>query len=72
MFLETKPRTVTKSITWRICATTNSYITLLLFPLHGNLTKAILMNISGFVIFYVFERIWNKVQWGKKNDKERS
>ena len=69
MFLETKPRTVTKGVTWRICATVNSYVTLVLFPLHGNLTKAILMNISGFIIFYVFERIWNKIQWGKKHVK---
>jgi len=66
MFIETKRRAVTKGVTWRLCAVLNSYVILLLFSSHGNLTKAILMNISGFVIFYLFERVWNRIHWGKR------
>ena len=70
MFRETKKRTITKVITWRVLATLNSYIVLILFVTTGSLMKAILMNMSGFVIFYVFERVWNSIQWGKvKEDK---
>jgi uncharacterized membrane protein len=65
MFKETKKRTITKAITWRIIATLNSYIILILFVATGNVWKAILMNISGFFIFYTFERIWNKIKWEK-------
>ena len=65
MFLETKVRSITKAVTWRICAVLNSYITLIYFHSSGDLTKAILMNVSGFFVFYIFERIWNKLQWGK-------
>jgi hypothetical protein len=67
MFTETKARTVTKSITWRVVATVNSYVTLVTFPSHGNLVKAVLMNISGFFAFYIFERVWNRIKWGKKS-----
>lgn len=70
MFKETKPRTITKSFTWRVLATLNSYATLVVFAATTNLWKAILMNISGFIIFYIFERMWNNIQWGKiKDDK---
>lgn len=65
MFKETKKRTITKVITWRIIATLNSYLILILFVATGNIWKAILMNISGFFIFYVFERVWNRINWGK-------
>lgn len=27
------------------------------------------MNVSGFVIFYLFERVWNRIHWGKKHVK---
>ena len=70
MFIETKRRAVTKGVTWRLCAVINSYVTLVLFPSHGDLTKAILMNISGFVIFYLFERVWNRIHWGKRKLEE--
>ena len=65
MFQETKKRSVTKSLTWRICATLNSYLTLIYFHSTGDLTKAVLMNISGFFVFYIFERVWNVIKWGK-------
>jgi len=65
MFVETKPRTTTKAITWRVCAVVNSYIALLVFHESSDLMKAILMNVTGFFAFYYFERLWNRVQWGK-------
>ena len=65
MFLETKPRTMTKAITWRVCAVLNSYVALVVFHKSGDLFKALLMNLTGFCVFYYFERTWNKIQWGK-------
>jgi uncharacterized membrane protein len=68
MWSETKARSIAKTIGWRVVATTNSFVVSLLF--FGELlaagTAAVLMNISGFFIMYLWERIWNKVQWGKQ------
>jgi len=38
---------------------------------HSNFTKALVMNITGFLIFYVFERIWTKIKYGRTIIKEK-
>ena len=65
MFKETKKRTIVKSIIWRLIATLNSFI-ILSVGLKNNLNSAILMNITGFFIYYFFERVFNKINWGKE------
>lgn len=67
MILETKKRTIIKSAIWRFIATLNSF-TILSVGLNHNLYSAILMNITGFIIYYIFERMFNKIQWGKYED----
>lgn len=63
--METKKRTLTKTVIWRIFATTNSFLILCL-GLNDPLTSAILMNITGLIIYYIYERIWTKIQWQRK------
>jgi hypothetical protein len=65
MYKETKKRTLIKSIFWRLLATINSYFILILFTHSNNLHKAIFMNITGFIMFFGYERIWNIIKWGK-------
>lgn len=67
---ETKTRSMTKTIAWRIVATLNSFLVLVFFSniLTTNIGKAIMMNITGFFIYYIYERIWNIIKWGKVND----
>lgn len=67
MILETKKRTIIKSAIWRVIATINSFAVLSI-GLNHNLRSAILMNITGFVIYYAYERIFNKIKWGKYED----
>lgn len=71
MWTETRARSVVKTIGWRIVATANSFV--VSFWFFGELlaagTAAILMNVSGFFIMYLWERIWNKVQWGKQQSR---
>jgi len=69
--IETKKRSVFKGITWRIVAVINSWVVLTLVISSSNIEKAVIMNISGFIIFYIFERIWSKIKYGRyiKNDK---
>jgi hypothetical protein len=67
MYHESRRRSVIKAIVWRIIAVLNSFLTLVIFSESGNFTKAILMNVSGFFVFYLFERLCNKIHWGKTN-----
>ena len=63
---ETKKRSVFKSISWRAIAVFNSWTVLSLVSMgSGNLVKALIMNLSGFIIYYFFERIWSKIKYGR-------
>ena len=66
---ETKIRTVVKTIIWRLIATLNSYFVLLYLndSDKDNLYKAVFMNITGFFVYYFYERIWNFIKWGKSS-----
>lgn len=63
---ETKARSLAKTILWRIIATANSYAILAAFTNSSstNLDKAIYMNITGFFVYYGFERLCNSISWG--------
>ena len=73
MFIkETKKRTLFKSITWRMVAVINSWVILTMVQdPHSNFTKALVMNITGFLVFYLFERIWSKIKYGRIIIKEK-
>ena len=66
---ESKTRTVVKTIIWRLIATLNSFLVLLYLndSNKDNLYKAVYMNVTGFFVYYFYERIWNFIKWGKNN-----
>jgi len=66
--VETKKRSVIKSIIWRVIATLNSYTILSVGFFDGNLTNAIMMNVTGLGIMYFYERIWSKITYGRYNE----
>jgi len=66
MFVETKQRTILKTISWRMVAILNSFLVLTVNITDSNFLNALYMNITGFIIYYGFERIWNKIKYGKK------
>tara|TARA_B100002019_G_scaffold259992_1_gene245744 strand:+ start:969 stop:1178 length:210 start_codon:yes stop_codon:yes gene_type:complete len=68
MFQETRSRSTQKSITWRLIAFSNSWLILALGFTELPLWNAIIMNVTGMVMFYFHERIWNKVKIGKYNE----
>lgn len=65
MYRETKTRSWTKSILWRLIATANSFIVLIAALTDTHLVNAIYMNITGLFIYYGYERVWNNISWGK-------
>ena len=65
MFKETRERSVRKSIGWRIVAIINSYIILAMYFTESPLYNAITMNVTGAVLYYVYERMWNNSHIGR-------
>ena len=67
MWIETKTRSITKAILWRLVAVTNSFVISWLFfeTIAAALGAALAMNVTGLIIYYVYERVWNRVNWGK-------
>jgi hypothetical protein len=69
-FKETKIRSFIKSISWRIVAFINSWVVLLVSLTESKFTNALIMNISGFFLFYFFERIWVNIKKGRYIDND--
>ena len=62
---ETKKRTLIKTVSWRIFAVLNSFLILTFNITDDNFLNAIYMNITGFCVFFLFERIWSKINYGR-------
>jgi len=71
MWIETKTRSITKAILWRLVAVTNSFVISWLFfeTIAAALGAALAMNVTGLVIYYAYERVWNKIRWGKETQR---
>ena len=65
MFKETRKRSLRKSVGWRIVAIINSYIILAIYITDSPLYNAILMNVTGAVLYYFYERMWNNTSTGR-------
>lgn len=65
MVVETKKRTLFKTISWRMVAILNSFLVLSVNITDNNFLNALYMNITGFCVYYIFERIWGKIDYGR-------
>ena len=70
MFYETQIRSIVKTVAWRVIATLITWGTIYFYT--GKLSESveitIVAAIIGMTAYYVYERVWNKVQWGKKEE----
>ncbi len=68
MYIETNRRSLLKGISWRFVATTTTIIIVYVF--FGRLDLAIaagaLETVAKIFLYYVHERIWHKIRFGKK------
>lgn len=64
----TKSRSITKSISYRFFGTLASFGITYMITHKGNLAAiaALLDVVIKIGIYYVHERVWNKIQWGRK------
>ena len=65
MFKETKKRSIYKALSWRVVAILNSWSVLALVITDSSFWNAIIMNLTGFFLYFGFERIWNKIKYGR-------
>jgi|TARA_B100000745_G_C19848896_1_gene281831 uncharacterized membrane protein len=68
MFKETRERSIRKSVGWRVVAFSNSWMVLALGLTDIPLYNAVIMNVTGIVYFYLYERLWNKSQKGRYSE----
>jgi uncharacterized membrane protein len=66
-FVDGHPRTISKSVTWRILITMNNF--LIPFLTTGSWTAALafltIATILNVGVYYTHERVWNRIRWGK-------
>ena len=64
-FKETKSRSTSKSVTWRIIAFLNSWFILVVGLTDIPLWNALIMNLTGILFFYIHERVWDNLDYGR-------
>lgn len=61
-------RSILKTISWRITGSGATF--LIAYAMTGNLTVAgiigITQIISNTILYYIHERIWNSINWGRE------
>jgi len=70
-FKETKTRSTQKSVSWRVIAFLNSWFVLAVGFTDIPLWNAITMNLTGILFFYIHERVWNNVDYGRYSEKSK-
>jgi uncharacterized membrane protein len=67
--IETTRRSLVKTISWRITGSGATF--LIAYILIGNFAVAgiigITQMISNTILYYIHERLWNKVNWGRND-----
>ncbi|MEM2919048.1 MAG: DUF2061 domain-containing protein [Candidatus Altiarchaeota archaeon] len=66
--METRKRSVLKAVTYRILATFILGIISWYYTKEPFITSKITITftIIAIIVFYVNERVWNKINWGRK------
>jgi uncharacterized membrane protein len=63
-------RSVAKTISWRVTGSGATF--LISYIVSGNLTVAgtiaVIQLTANTILYFIHERIWNKISWGKKGD----
>ncbi len=67
-FTEQVKRSLVKSITFRVLVITSDFIIIWLITRRYDVAAlvTILTNSAAFLIYYLHERVWNKINWGKQ------
>ena len=65
--VETNRRSLIKTISWRITGSSATF--LIAYLISGDLnvsgTIAVIQLTANTILYYIHERVWNKIKWGK-------
>ena len=65
---DTAARSVVKTVTWRVTGSTATF--LIAYTMTGNFAVAgvigVTQMISNTILYYIHERVWNRIVWGAK------
>jgi uncharacterized membrane protein len=66
---DTKTRSLVKTITWRVTGSGATFA--ISYIISGNVaiagSIAIVQLISNTILYFLHERVWNKIEWGRDN-----
>jgi uncharacterized membrane protein len=65
----TKSRSIVKSFSYRVFGTLSSFLVVYVITGRADLSALIAFweTVVKVYIYYVHERLWNKIQWGRNN-----
>ena len=65
----TKSRSATKSITWRVLGSIDTFIVSFIVTGHAKWALGIAGTeaITKLILYYWHERIWDRIKWGRKS-----
>jgi uncharacterized membrane protein len=67
--IDSNNRSIAKTISWRLTGSFStfmiSYLILGSFAVAGSI--AIIQIIANTLLYYLHERVWNKIDWGRTN-----
>jgi uncharacterized membrane protein len=67
---DTTTRSLLKTITWRITGSGATFV--ISYLILGNFTVAstiaVTQLIANTMLYFIHERVWNKIKWGKHKD----
>jgi uncharacterized membrane protein len=65
---DTKIRSLVKTVSWRLTGSGATF--LISYVILGNIVVAgsiaVIQLVSNTILYYVHERIWNLIKWGRK------
>ena len=65
---DTNKRSLIKTVTWRVTGSSATF--LIAYIMTGNFAIAgvigIVQLISNSILYFIHERVWNQIKWGKK------
>lgn len=66
---DTNKRSLVKTISWRLTGSGATFI--ISWLISGNFavagTIAVIQLMSNTILYYIHERIWNRIKWGRLN-----
>ena len=65
---EQHKRSITKAVTFRVMVMTSDFIIITAITRRYDVALGIIIfsNISSTILYYLHERAWNKVEWGRQ------